>query len=149
VRLTAPVRRPVGDDGTITLLVVGLVVIATLLISVAIDVSMVFLARQRMASQADGAALAAAQQVDDARYFDGADCLVSLPVTSEMEQVVERYARDGVRLEIVATTVDGGPGVEVHAESTVDLPLVSGLGRSSFTIEYAARARSSIAGADC
>jgi hypothetical protein len=142
-------RCPRGDAGTISLLVVGFVVIAALLISVAIDVSMVFLARQRIASQADGAALAAAQQVDEARYFASVDCLVSLPVSSEMQQVVDRYARDGVRLQIVSTSVDGGPGVEVHAESTVDLPLVGRLGRSSFTVEYAARARSSIAGADC
>ena len=137
------------DEGTITLLVIGFVVVAVLMIGVAVDASVVFLTRQRIASQADGAAIAAAQQVDDAHYFGGDACIESLPVTAEMAGVLERYARDGVRLEITSTTVDGGPGVAVRAESDLRLPLVGRLRRSPFTIRYDASARSSISGATC
>jgi len=143
-------RRPVGEDGQLTLLVIGFTMIAAMMIAVAIDASVVFLARQRLAGQADGAALAAAQQLDDGAYFGGAGCAESLPVAQgAVDAVVAPYARHGVELAGTPVPVDGGPGVVVQGRSVVTLPIVGKFGRRTFTVEYAARARSSIAGVEC
>jgi len=64
-------ERRHDERGQLTLLIIGLVAIAALLIVVAIDVSKVFLARRALSSAADAAALAAAQAVDKAAVYRG------------------------------------------------------------------------------
>lgn len=145
------IRRPEpNDEGQLTLLVIGFTMIAAMMIAVAIDASVVFLARQRLASQTDGAALAAAQRMDDGRYFGTDQCFESLPVAQgAVDEVVADFAKDGVSLAGAAVEVDGGPGVVVHGETVVRLPIVGRFGQSTFTVEYDARARSSIADVAC
>jgi hypothetical protein len=143
-------RRPSGEEGQLTLLVIGFTIIAATMIAVAIDASVVFLARQRLASQADGAALAAAQQMDDGAYFGSASCIESLPVAQgAVDAAISPYVKQGVELAAQPVPVDGGPGVVVRGRSVVTLPIVGKFGRRTFTVEYDARARSSIAGVDC
>lgn len=67
--LTPSPRR--GDDGQLTLLVIGFVTIAALLIVAGVDASKVFLAHRALASAADAAALDAAQAVDKAAIYSG------------------------------------------------------------------------------
>jgi hypothetical protein len=67
--LTAARRR--GDEGQLTLLVIGYVAIAAVLVVLGIDASKVFLARRALASAADAAALAAAQGVDRSAIYAG------------------------------------------------------------------------------
>jgi hypothetical protein len=144
------IRRPTGEDGQLTLLVIGFTIIAATMIAVAIDASVVFLARQRLASQADGAALAAAQQMDDGAYFGSTGCIESLPIAQgAVDAAISPYAKHGVELAGQPVPVDGGPGVVVHGRSVVTLPIVGKFGRRTFTVEYDARARSSIAGVEC
>jgi Flp pilus assembly protein TadG len=64
-------RRPNGDDGQLTVLVIGFTSIAAVLVLVGVDVSKVFLARRALSSVADSAALSAAQAVDRAALYAG------------------------------------------------------------------------------
>lgn len=150
MRPVTRLHRPSGDDGQLTLLVIGFTMVAAMMIAVAIDASVVFLARQRLASQADGAALAAAQRMDDGAYFGSAGCIESLPVAQgAVDAAIAPYAKPGVELAGQPVPVDGGTGVVVHGRHVVTLPIVGKFGRRTFTVEYDARARSSIAGVQC
>lgn len=74
-----PVRR--DQDGSLTVLVIGYVFIAAVLVVVGVDVSKVFLARRALSSVADAAALAAAQAADrSAIYAGAANCGGVLPI---------------------------------------------------------------------
>ena len=111
------------EDGQLLILTAFLGVVLILLVAVVVDVSAAFLARRGLASQADGAALAAAQSVDlDAFYAgEGGDVL---PL-GDVDEVV----RDYVAANFPDTTVedvdltDGGTAVTVTLRRHVDLPL--------------------------
>jgi uncharacterized membrane protein len=66
--MLTPARR---DDGSLTLLVIGYVTIAAVLIVAGIDASKVFLAHRALSAAADAAALDAAQAVDKAAVYAG------------------------------------------------------------------------------
>ena len=64
-------RRPSGDEGQLTLLIIGFVAIAAVLIVIGVDASKVFLAQRALSSAADAAALSASQAVDKAAIYAG------------------------------------------------------------------------------
>jgi uncharacterized membrane protein len=73
-----------GDDGSLTVLIIGFTFIAAVLVVIGVDVSKVFLARRALSSVADAAALAAAQEVDRAAVYAGAaGCGGVLPIDPE------------------------------------------------------------------
>lgn len=116
-------RRPRGEDGQVLVLTAFLAVVLVLLVAVVVDVSAAFLARRNLASQADGAALAAAQSVDlDAFYRgEGGDLL---PL-GDVDAVVRDYVAanfPGTVVEDVRLS-DGGTAVSVTLRTHVDLPL--------------------------
>ncbi len=140
-------RRLHGDDGTITVLVVGFTAILLLLVVVVVDVSVVVLARRGAASAADGAAVAAAQQLDQsALYAHG--LAGAIPLSAEaVGAVVAQYAADaqagqpGLRL---SSSVDDATGTTARVEATrvVVLPFTDWLGVSrGITVRAVARAR--------
>jgi uncharacterized membrane protein len=139
------VRRR-GDDGTITILVVGFTAILLLLIAVVVDVSAVVLARRGVASAADGAAVAAAQQLDQARvYATGLDTDIPLSA-DDVASVVEQYAadaRDGQPGLTLEPSLDpAGTTATVVARREVSLPFVGWLGvAKTVTVTAVARAR--------
>jgi uncharacterized membrane protein len=57
------------DEGTVLLLILGLVTVAALLVSVVTDVSALYLERRTLVSAVDGAALAGAQKVSEERVY--------------------------------------------------------------------------------
>lgn len=116
-------RRPRGEDGQVLVLTAFLGVVLILLVAVVVDVSAAFLARRNLASQADGAALAAAQSVDfDAYYREGGGDLLPLAGVGDV-------VRDYVAANFPGTVVedvdlaDGGTAVSVTLRTHVDLPL--------------------------
>jgi Flp pilus assembly protein TadG len=139
------VRRPTGDEGTITVLVIGFTAILLLLIAVVVDVSAVVLARRGAASAADGAAVAAAQQLDTtALYRDGLDGAIPL-APADVVAVVGQYEQDaqngqpGLRL---APSVDAaGTTATVVATRRVTVPFSGWLGVEGVTVTAVARAR--------
>jgi uncharacterized membrane protein len=119
------------DRGQLTLLIIGLVAIAALLIVVAIDVSKVFLARRALSSAVDAAALAAAQAVDKAAVYRGdGGCGNLLPLDSAQAASYADAAltddEDDLRqtfasLDAAQTDVQNGT-VTVHVAGDVAVP---------------------------
>jgi hypothetical protein len=129
---------PRDDDGQLTLLVVGYVAIATVLIVVGIDVSKVFLARRALASVADSAALSAAQSLDRAAIYagEGGGCGDLLPIDPVAARiaVVDQIDDDALDLQhsfavldSPETSVDAGT-VTVHLGGEVSVPFGRVLG---------------------
>lgn len=148
MRLIQP-DRPADDSGQVTGLMLMFTGIALVIILIAVDASLVFLGRQRLASAVDGAAVRAAQQYDSGGYFSGA-CVNALPLDdAAVAKVLRAYATGGVELRASAATVDGGPGVLVAGRLDVALPRVPVIKLSSWTVTYQTRARSSISGMPC
>ena len=136
-----------GDDGTITVLVVGFTAILLLLVVVVVDVSVVILARRGAASAADGAAVAAAQQLDQtALYANGLDGAIPLSPDA-VGAVVAQYAADsqpGQPGLLLTSSVDAATRTTatVVATRVVTLPFTDWLGVTrGVTVRAVSRAR--------
>jgi uncharacterized membrane protein len=149
-----------GDDGQLTLLIIGFVTIAALLVIVGVDVSRVFLARRALASTADAAALAAAQAVDRAAVYGGrSGCGGLLPVDADAAAHVvgttvgdasDSLRRTFVALEAPDTSADAGT-VTVRLSGDVRVPfgkvlalLVPGHPHGTVTVSVVSHAESSL-----
>ncbi|HET6966894.1 MAG TPA: pilus assembly protein TadG-related protein, partial [Ornithinibacter sp.] len=84
-RRRAPVPRR-DEEGSITPLILGLTVIAMLLIAGTVAVTSAHLSRMRMLDVADGAALSAANALDDTAYGMGIGASVPLSNASVQER---------------------------------------------------------------
>lgn len=134
-RLRAVVRRGrAGDDsGQVMLLVIAYSVIALALTLVVASASAVHLERKRLLGVADGAALDAADQVDEGRYFEagvtpGAVPLSDASVRASVEEyLVARNAHADFRALTVLSQTGSSDGrtAEVVLTSTVEPPLIS------------------------
>jgi uncharacterized membrane protein len=152
------VRRPVGgsrsarDGGTILTLTLGYLVVAAMLAVVVTDVSAVYLARRSVASAADGAALAAAQRLDEASLYSGSTGSTGgagsdLPL-ADVQAAVSTYQQEedpSGATQLSGTLVDGVT-VEVRGSRVVTLPLVGFLGVGPVTVSAAADARTAVRG---
>jgi hypothetical protein len=139
-------RRPSGDDGTVLVLVLGLTGILLLAVALVVNVSAVVLAKRAVASAADGAAVSAAQALDEAAFYaSGLDGGIPLD-PDEAAGRVAAYRADaaatqpGLRMSV---EVDGRTAV-VRATRTVTLPLGL-LSTGPVTVEAEARARAPLA----
>ena len=140
--------RP-GDAGQLMLLVLAYVGIAAALIGVVVDASAVFLAQRSLSASADGAALAAAQTLDEARVYGAAGPLAQLPLTDAQ---VAAAARDHLVAEgagqrfpgLGVTTGTDGAVATVTLRAAVGLPFSGAiLGvRGPVPLAVTARARS-------
>ena len=117
------------DEGTVLLLIVGLVAVVGLLVAVVTDVTALYLQRRDLVSAADGAALAGAQAVDEETiYTQGLPASGPLPLDEAAARVaVHEYLSDAgldggslaVRVETTSTTVS------VSLSTTYDLPVAN------------------------
>lgn len=136
--------RPRGDDGTVLVLVLGLFGVLLLLVALVVDVSVVVLAKRSVASAADGAAVSAAQAIDDAAFY-GRGLQDRVPLSEQgVAQRVAAYeaqaATDQPGLQL-ASGVDGGATAVVVARRRVALPMVGRLGIEDVEVVAEARAR--------
>jgi Flp pilus assembly protein TadG len=121
--------RRSDDSGQVMVLILGFTVVLGLLVTVVIDASTLFLQRRSLASIADSAALAAAQELDAATYYAG-DGLDEVPIDPDAAReaagglVAASPAPQlrGVRVARVA--VDDGT-VEVTVTARVRLPFAN------------------------
>ena len=152
-------RRARSDDGQLTLLIIGFVAIAAVLIIVGVDASKVFLARRALSSAADAAAVAAAQAVDkDAIYAGtGGGCGGLLPLApdeaaqragSAVDDQTASLRSTFATLDDPRTTVEGDT-VAVHLSGRVAVPfghilaiLVPGHDDGTVQVEATSHARS-------
>lgn len=131
-------RRPAGEDGSISVLVLGLFGVLLLLVAVVTDVSAAVLARRALASAADGAALAAAQEVDEDRLVrEGFGARLPLDAAA-VRSAVARHARGleslqpGLRLR--AEVGPGATTATVVATRTIRLPFLGPLAGTRLTL---------------
>lgn len=141
------------ERGTITVYLLGLVVVAMTLIAGTVAVTSAHLARVRMLDAADGASLAAAGALDEGAYRDGVGDSVPLGTAAVRERAaaylgsVERPT--GVldwRLGPATGSPDGRTAV-VDLSGEAELPLVGGVLRElgvSITVHVTSRARSDL-----
>lgn len=143
-------RRPRGEDGTILLLVLGFVAVLLVLVAVVGDVSAVILAKRGAASAADGAAIAAAQQLDDAVVYDSG-IGAAIPLSPEaVRDVVATYAARAAAaqsgLQLSAELDSAQTTATVVATRSVLLPFTGWLGVRAVTVTAVAHARAPLLG---
>jgi Flp pilus assembly protein TadG len=139
------VRRPRGDDGSVLLLVLGLTGVLLLAVALVVNVSAVILAKRALASAADGAAVSAAQTLDEEAFY-ASGLAGGLPLDpDEAASRVAAYRADveagqpGVQMSV---EVDGRTAI-VRASRTLTLPLAL-LSTGPVTVEAVARARAPV-----
>jgi hypothetical protein len=112
-------RHHRGEDGTVLLLILGLVTLAAMLVVLVSDLSALYLERRKLVAAADGAALAGAQQVDEARVYSA-----GLPRTGPVP-----LEASAARAAAIAYVVDVGipvDDVQVRAtETTVTVQIAT------------------------
>jgi Flp pilus assembly protein TadG len=134
------VRRRRDDEGSVLVLTLGLVAVLLLLVGVVVDVSAVVLAKRSLAATTDGAAVSAAQALDEAVFrVQGPAAGVPLSEAGVQERVAAYPAPSGVAL---SARVDGGLVAVVTGSRTVRLPFGGWLGVSDVSVAAVARARS-------
>jgi len=136
--------RPRGDDGTVLVLTLGLCALLLVLVGVVVDVSVTVLAKRSVASATDGAAVSAAQALDDdVFYAQGLSGQVPLSDARVAERVAD-YAtlaageQPGLRLD---GHVEDGAVAVVTGTRTVVLPFSGWLGDGTVEVRAQARAR--------
>jgi uncharacterized membrane protein len=138
-------RRLRGDDGTILPLVLGFAALLLVLVAVVVDVSAVILAKRGAASAADGAAIAASQQLDQSLvYANGLGEAIPLSL-DDVQQVVAVYGARAAEgqggLQLSASLDATQTTATVTATRTVRLPFSGWLGIGSVTVTAVAHAR--------
>lgn len=142
------------EDGQISILLIGLVSIALLLVLGVVGATSVQLSRIHLLDAADAAALAAADAVDTDRLYEhGLGDGVPLTSSGVVEAAGEHLARQPLPDRVTSWAVASGTGtpdartavVRLHGEARI--PVVSGILRSlggSVTITVESRARSDL-----
>ena len=138
-------RRTRGDEGSITILVIGFAVILLLLVAVVVDVSVVVLARRGSSSAADGAAVAAAQQLDVGVVYDKG-LTDAIPLSQDLvDSVVAQYQSDAEQGQpglVLTPALDAAQTtVTVTATREVRLPFAAWFGVQAVTVTSVAHAR--------
>ena len=137
-----------ADEGSVLVLMVGLVVVLLLLVAVVVDVSALVLAKRSLASAADGAAVSGAQGLDyGVFYADGPSRGVPLSDAAVAERVAAYAAgaaQDQPDLQL-QSRVEGGYVAVVTATRTVQLPFGQVFDRPDVPLTAVARARAPLA----
>lgn len=141
-------ERPTGDEGSVMVLVLGLLGVLVLLVGVVVDVSAAVLAKRAAASAADGAAVAGAQGIDYPTFYArGPEAGVPLSEAAVRRLVAGyggRATGDQPALRLSAR-VDGGGTAVVVATRSVALPFSGRLGVDRVQVRAEARARAPLA----
>ena len=141
-------RRPGGDDGTVLVLVLGMAALLLVLVGVVVDVSVAVLAKRSAASAADGAAVSAAQALDQEAFYErgaGAGVPLSAGLVAERVAMYEAAVGSGQPGLRLTSDVEAGVTAVVVAERTLDLPFSGLLGRGPVDMVAVARARAPLA----
>lgn len=136
-----------GEDGTILVLLLGFTAVLLLMVAVVVNVSSVILAKRALASAADGAAVAAAQQLDLQALYAGAALdtgripLSPSLVATSVEQYQARSAPAQPGIDLSGDVSADGTTAIVRAVREVELPFGRVLGFRPVRVEAEARAR--------
>lgn len=117
------------ERGTVTVMTIGFLFLLGLLTVVVVNSSSAFLERQRLNNLADGAALSAADGLDEAGFYTDHRIVLD---PGEARRLVSDYLA-GERMRVVDVSTDGDT-VSVHLERDLDLALTPPGWTSSTTI---------------
>ncbi len=131
--MTGRATRTTDDSGTVVPLIVIFSMVASLLLLAVIDVTELFMKSRGVATVADGAALAAAQEIDkNTLYHSGGIQGADLPIlTALAQQAVDTYVADNdvpgrfPGFQSATAAVGQANTVTVTVHATVSLPFVS------------------------
>ena len=107
------------ERGSITVMSIGFLLLLGTLTVVVVNASAAFLQRQELNNLADGAALAAADGLDAAAFYEQREVALSAP---DVESLVAGYLA-GSQARVTALEVDGDR-VRVELARPMNLPLV-------------------------
>jgi len=138
-----------GDDGTITVLTLGLFAVAIGVVVTVVDVSAVFLARRDLAGTCDTAALAAAQSVSrPGLYVVAGGQEAGTPGRLPLDLAAARRAAAAVAADAagvrVRTLAAGPRAVDVACSRVVRLPVGELAGIGPVTVVAAATAETPV-----
>jgi uncharacterized membrane protein len=108
-----------GERGSITVMSIGFLILLGALTVVVVNASAAFLQRQELNNLADGAALAAADGLDAAAFYERRQVVLS---SSDVRSLVTQYIADS-EARLTALEVEGDR-VRVRLVRPMDLPLV-------------------------
>ena len=139
-----------GEDGQISLYILGMVIVALMLIVVTVGITAVALARTRLMDAADSAALVAANALDE-RVYSGTGVGQSIPVSNATvaEAATDHLASIAPPPGVISWWIGGGTGTvdgevaQVTLSSRVRIPMASAVvgDRASIGITVTSRAR--------
>jgi Flp pilus assembly protein TadG len=140
------VRRADDDEGTILVLTLGLVGLLLVAVAIVVDVSAVVLAKRGVASAADGAAVSAAQALDEAAlYEDGLGTRIPLSAQQAAARVAayQLDAATGQPGLQLAVRIEGGTTAVVTGTRRVRPPFAA-FGDREVVVTAVARARAPV-----
>ena len=108
-----------GERGSITVMSIGFLLLLGTLTVVVVNASAAFLQRQELNNLADGAALAAADGLDDAAFYERREVVL---YESDVQSLVTQHIA-GSEARLTVLEVDGDR-VRVELARPMDLPLV-------------------------
>lgn len=111
--------RRTDERGTVTVMSIGFLLLIGVLTVVVVNASAAFLQRQELSNFADGAALAAADGLDTAAYYEQRAFVLSEP---DVRALVDQYLA-GSDVRVVDLEVDGDR-VSLRLVRPIELPLV-------------------------
>lgn len=115
------------ETGQTALLIVGFFLVAVLLIGVVVDASAAYLQRQSLSALADGAALAAADGVEEEQvYVEGLDAYADIDPAVAEAYVRDYLARSGAARRFPGLAVQvqpAGKSVTVRMTAPLRLPI--------------------------
>jgi hypothetical protein len=108
-----------GERGSITVMSIGFLLLLGALTVVVVNASAAFLQRQELNNLADGAALAAADGLDAAAFYERREVILS---ESDVRSLVEQHI-SGSEARLTGLEVEGDR-VHVRLARPMDLPLM-------------------------
>lgn len=129
-------RRVGGEDGNVSLVTIGFVIVLVMLCAVVVNASDAYLDRQELMNLADGAALTAADGLDESAFYGGRAVTLD---PAEARRLVDDYV-GGRGARVVGVDV-AGDEVSVRLERRLDLVLVPSGWTSGTTVTASASAQ--------
>ncbi len=139
------------EDGSVLVLLLGFAVVTVLLVAVVTDASALYLTRRALAGAADGAALAAVQELDREAFYTGpGQSTLPLDATGAVSAARTYLAMNAIAdrfsdFEIVDVDADG-ESVTVELAARSRLPFLTTLGVDEVVVQAAATARAPYGG---
>jgi Flp pilus assembly protein TadG len=132
------VIRSCDQRGQAAVLAIGLALVTFMVAGLAVDGTRAFIYRRTLQNAADGAALAAASEIDKNRYYSSGGKRVILDGRAARETAIRLLSRRG--LDVRASVVAGSDSVELVVRGEIPTMFLALAGIREVPVAVAARA---------